>query len=304
VSKLVLVAASISKSFRQFLEAHYTISEDFNDAQLQSQAIGIVTSTKLKMNAAFLKHCTQLQWIARLGSGMEIIDTVYAKQNGIVCYSSPQGIANAVGEHVLALLLASRRNILRATTEVQRGQWLREPNRGIELRDCTLGIIGYGNTGMATAKKMLPFVKDIVVYEKYKAIAVEEGARIKQVSLDQLYEHANIVSYHVPLNDETSNYYHSANFAQAHTLVNTSRGAVASTKAILDGFASGQLQSACLDVLDFEEQLGNDQASNLLLLQPLLNYQAIITPHIAGYSYDAIEAMCAELQSQLEKHFA
>jgi lactate dehydrogenase-like 2-hydroxyacid dehydrogenase len=111
--------------------------------------------------------------------------------------------------------------------------------------------------------------------------------------------HSDIVSFHVPLTAETNNYYNADLFAKPHVVINTSRGKVAYTEAIIKGFQSNQIIAAGLDVLDFENEYPFS-VQNIAQLASLKNYNCIITPHIAGYSFNAIKKMCAELQKKLE----
>jgi D-3-phosphoglycerate dehydrogenase / 2-oxoglutarate reductase len=296
--KTVLIAAQISPTFDAYLQSRYTCNHDFQSTEAQRLATGIVTSTKLHIDAAFIDRCASLKWICRLGSGMEIIDSEYAAHKGIMCFSSPNGIANAVAEHVLAMLLTQNRNVLRAAVQVRQGLWIREPNRGQELAEHTVGIIGYGPTGQATAQKLQSFVNQILVFDKYKQVS-DKGI-VSQATLQEIYDHATIVSYHVPLTADTVGYYKGHHFKQVHQLVNTSRGAVACTADILKSFASGKLHSACIDVLDFEHEFPSLTAQSQQQLSTLLQQNCIITPHIAGYSIDAIDAMSKELQLQLQ----
>jgi D-3-phosphoglycerate dehydrogenase / 2-oxoglutarate reductase len=293
----VILAANISDSFSAFLLAHNCrLSTDYTNPIAIAEAQGIVTSTKLIIDAAFLAKAPQLKWIARLGSGMEIIDVELCKQKNIFCCNSPAGIANAVAEHSVAMLIGLQKNIISSAQQVQQHQWIREPNRGWELQGKTIGIIGFGHTGAAFAHKLSVFDCTVLAFDPYKTITHQTA---QSATLQQIYQQADVVSYHVPYNAQTDNYYHANQFAKPHILINTSRGGIAHTSAILKGFAQGNLIAACLDVLDFEQQLPFSEESKNLLDQ-LYRHPCIITPHIAGYSHNAIQKMCAELQQQLQ----
>lgn len=262
---------------------------------------GIVTSNKLLLDRAAIEHFPDLQWIARLGSGMEIIDTGHCDVKGIRYMSSPAGIANAVAEHVTGMLLSMLHHIPRSFDEVRKGQWIREANRGTELESLTVGIIGYGHTGSAVAGKLQAFTSNIVVYDKYK-----QGfgnTYIREVDLPVLQQEADILSFHVPLNNETRHYYDDL-FLHAmkkpHILVNASRGEVADTNVILQGLRSGKITGASLDVVEGEKQIAQLLDNKESVINQLLRHNVLITPHIAGYSQQAIEKMSAELLGQLE----
>jgi D-3-phosphoglycerate dehydrogenase / 2-oxoglutarate reductase len=295
----VLIAAQISNDFLHYLQQQNCacITDDFS-AETIATVQGIITSTKLKIDQQFIDKAKNLKWIARLGSGLEIIDTAYAATKNIYCCSSPVGIANAVAEHVIALLINLQKNIVRSANQVQQYQWIREPNRGWEIAGKTIGIIGFGHTGAAVSDKLAVFDCTVLAYDKYKTV---QHAIAQHSTLENLYANADIVTYHLPQNAETIGYYQSQLFAKQHILINTSRGAIAPTAAILQGLQTKQLLYAGLDVLDFENNYPFSDAEKQQL-QTMLDYGCIITPHIAGYSFDAIQKMSAELQLQLSKH--
>ncbi len=302
--KQVLIAAPISEKFKRHLvEKNYELIEQpaFN-TDLAKGITGIVTSNKLLLNSIELKKYPNLQWIARLGSGMEIIDTDYCNERGIKYFNSPFGIANSVAEHMTGMLLGLLHKICRSDKEVQGGQWIREMNRGVELEGLTVGIIGYGNTGSALAKKLSVFTPGILVYDKFKSGFSNDY--IKQVSLEDIQDKADIISFHVPLKMDTMHYYNDeflANVKKKHILMNASRGAVADTKTILKGLVSGKITGACLDVLEEEKEIQELLTQKNNIVHRLMEHNVIITPHIAGYSHNAIEKMSNELLNQMEQ---
>lgn len=295
--KTVLIAARISVGFQHFLEGKNYILTDV----LSPDVEGIVTSNKLKLDHSAIDNFPHLKWIARLGSGMEIIDTDYCREKNIHCFSSPAGIANSVAEHAMGMLLNWFHHIGRSHQEIHDGLWLREENRGIELENKCVGIIGYGHTGKAFAHKLQAFTKHILVYDKYLHGYGTE--HVKETGLEEIMDQADILSFHVPLNEETTHYYNDSFLSmmkKKHVLLNTSRGAVCCTGTILRGLEEGHILGACLDVLEEEKNIQNILQQKGNVIEKLLSYPTIITPHIAGYSMNAIEKMCAELQRQLE----
>lgn len=302
--KQVLIASPISENFTAFLiEKNYElIHYDKNDLlSINNELIaGIITSNKLILSKTEIEKYPNIKWIGRIGSGMEIIDVAYCQQKNIQCESSPGGIANSVAEHITGMLLSLNKNIHTSFEEIKNKQWTREPNRGIELENHTIGIIGYGYTGSAFAKKMSVFTKSILVYDKNKTGFSNDFVR--EVSLEELKEKATILSFHLPLNEETKHYYND-NFLMSmkknHVLINSSRGAIAHTSTVLKGLQNGKITGACLDVLEEEKNINEILLTPDNLIEELLKYNVLITPHIAGYSHNATEKMCQELMNKI-----
>ncbi|HPI53914.1 MAG TPA: NAD(P)-dependent oxidoreductase [Chitinophagaceae bacterium] len=302
--KQVVIAAPISETFqRKLLEQSLQLQKVNHLAAIQDHEniIGIVTSNKLALKADALRLFPNLTWIARLGSGMEIIDTSYCDANQIVYVSSPAGIANSVAEHMTAMLLNLLHHIPRAAQEIKQGQWNREANRGNEIENLRIGIIGYGHTGMAFAQKMRAFTPFVMAYDKYKQNFSD--AYVREVSLEDLQDQVDILSFHVPLTAETTHYYNSDflhRMKKSHYVLNGSRGKVASTPCLLEGLQSGKILGAALDVLEEEAHMPQLLHTPGNFVEQLQAYNTLITPHIAGYSFNAIEKMSAELLAGLQ----
>ena len=267
---------------------------------LLSDAVGLVVSTGIRVNASLLSHAPRLKWVGRLGSGLEHIDVSAAAEKNIKVFSSPGGNCDAVGEHALALLLNLMNRIHISSDEVREGKWLREENRGRELNGLTVGIIGYGNTGSAFARKLAGFDVQILAYDKYRKNF--ETDQVKEVALDTLLQNSDVVSMHVPLTSETLHMANEAFFAsmkRAPWFINTSRGGVHDTKALLFALEKHQIAGAALDVLE-NEQLETYTTEEKAQLSALLAYPGvIITPHIAGYSKEAFYKMSKVLADKI-----
>lgn len=303
----VLIAAPVHEVLIKGLKAAgYTcIIEDKITQEkafpLISDCVGVITSTRLQLDRQLLDAAPMLKWIGRMGSGMEVIDVPYALQKGISCHSSPEGNSNAVAEHALGMLLSLQRRILISNVEVQDGKWLREENRGVELEGKTIGIIGFGHTGRALARKLQNFDMNIFAYDKYDANNFPLYVT-KCDTLEPIYRHADIISFHVPLQADTLHYFDSEfcqNMRQSFVLVNTSRGAIVDSKSLLDGLLRGRITGACLDVFEQEPPRNMGEEVSQIFQQIVKMPQVIVTPHIAGYSFEALYKMSKVLLDKI-----
>lgn len=303
----VLIAAPVHEVLLQGLaEAGYEciIEEKINQAvaySLIGDCVGVITSTRLQLDKELLDAAPLLQWIGRMGSGMEVIDVPYAVSKGVSCYSSPEGNSNAVAEHALGMLLSLNKNIVRSHVEIKEGKWLREENRGVELEGKTIGIIGFGHTGCAFAKKLAGFDVRILGYDKYNRRHFCEPVILCD-DLTRIYNEADIISFHVPLQQDTHHYFNPDfinNMRKPFVLVNTSRGQVVDSEALYRGLADGKIKGACLDVWEEEplEKMNNKLKS--LLDKVISMDNVIITPHIAGYTFEALYKMSHTLLAKI-----
>lgn len=296
----VLINGLIEEGYELLI--HESINQDMG-LQLVCDCVGIVTSTRLQVNRAMIDAAPSLQFIARMGSGMEVIDVAYAEQKGIKCIGSPEGNCNAVAEHALGMLLSLNKNIDKSYNEIKNGLWLRDENRGTELEGKTIGIIGYGNTGMAFAKLLRGFDVQVLVYDKYKAI--ESTAHLKVCeSIEEIQEASDIISVHVPHQTDTFHLIDEKFIIKMNNpfiLINTSRGTVVDSEVLLKFLDSGKLKGVVLDVWE-EEPLGKmSEHLRLIFNEILTRPNVLLTPHIAGYSQEALYKMSILLLKRIIK---
>ncbi|MDI3479797.1 MAG: D-3-phosphoglycerate dehydrogenase / 2-oxoglutarate reductase [Rikenellaceae bacterium] len=271
---------------------HYDLPEKLND-DIRTNVIGLVVRSRVVLDKKNIDLFPQLRFIARAGSGIENIDTIYANQKGIVCINSPEGNRIAVAEHVIGMLLSLMNNILKAHLEIHNGFWKREANRGYELDGKTFGIIGYGNVGSAVAERLQGFNMHVIAYDKYKHDF--SNNLVEEVSLNELLTRSDIISMHVPLTSETTYMVNNNFFSKLSKpiwFINTSRGQVLETNSLLNAIANGKVLGACLDVLEYEDYSFENIESalanpNETLKQVLDNPKIILTPHIAGWTFES-----------------
>ena len=247
-----------------------------------------------------LDSCPRLKFIGRAGAGLDNIDTDYAQLRNIEVFHASEGNRTAVGEQTIGLILSLLNNITRANTEVKNKVWLREENRGHELASMTVGLIGYGNMGKETAKRLSSFGCKIITYDKFKRNYSCKNA--EQVSLEVLQEKSDIISLHIPLNDFSKNWVDASFFnavSKPFWLINTARGEIVKLKDLNAALASGKVRGAALDVLE-NEKLATLTPDEISVFEELAqNPNVILTPHIAGWTFESYKKISLVLGQKI-----
>ncbi|MCQ4035648.1 2-hydroxyacid dehydrogenase [Kaistella montana] len=266
---------------------------------------GIILRSRIPIDRNFIEHGKNLKFIARVGAGMENIDGEFATKSGISLISSPEGNRDSVAEHVLGMLLILMNRLFIASNEVKNGIWKREENRGDELLGKTFGIIGYGNMGKAVAKRLSGFGVQVIFHDILPNLSDEFAT---QVSLEQLQEEADILSLHLPITPETRYIFNTkliSGMKKNFYFVNTARGENVNTKDLVEAMKSGKIKAACLDVLEFEKpSFENLDAKNEDLEYLLQSENAIVTPHIAGWTVQSKEKLAQIIVDKILAQFS
>ena len=291
--KILLLDKNHPLITEQLSEKGFVLEEDFSSSYEQVlEKIhlyeGIIIRSRIPLDAHFLEKAKNLKFIARVGAGMENIDTAKAQELGIKLINSPEGNKDAVAEHVIGMLLVLMNRLFISSNEVKKGIWLREENRGEEILGKTFGIIGYGNMGKALAKRLSGFGCKTIFYDIKPNLSDEFAA---QVSLQELQEKADILSLHTPLTEDTL-YMIDEEFISKMKknfyFINTARGKNLKTSALVNALKSGKIKGACQDVLEYEKTSFENLETKNEDLEYLLNSEkAIITPHIAGWTHES-----------------
>jgi D-3-phosphoglycerate dehydrogenase len=289
----ILFIDTIHPFLKQELEKQNHICDtayDKSKAEIEgiiSNYQGTIIRSRFKIDKQFINCSSNLQFIARAGSGLENIDVDYAESKNITCYNAAEGNRQAVAEHALGMLLSLFNNLNKADQEVRNGIWEREGNRGIELAGKTVAIIGYGNNGSAFAEVLKGFNMKILAYDKYLTDYPHKSSK------ETIRKEADIVSLHIPLTEETTylvddNFINS--FARDFYLINTARGKCVNTKHLVASLENGKVKGACLDVLEYEKTSFENLSKEGLTddMKKLIDSKnTIISPHVAGWTTES-----------------
>lgn len=269
---------------------------------------GIVIRSRFPMDEKLLGIARNLKFIARSGAGMENIDVPYCESREITLFNAPEGNRNAVGEHALGMLLALLNKLHTGDREVRTGLWRREENRGIELDGKTVGIIGFGNNGSAFARKLRGFDVKVLAYDKYKSGFQDNF--VTEATLSELYENADVVSFHIPQNEETiffadDEFFHQ--FKKPIWLLNLARGKVVRTSSLVNALKSNKVLGAGLDVLEYEKTSFEsffEQEIPADLNYILQSDRVILSPHVGGWTVESYFKLSDVLADKILEKYA
>ena len=263
---------------------------------------GLVVNSKVYVGKEMMDRTMKLKFVCRAGSGLEVIDLEYAKAKNIIAFNSPEGNRNAVAEFALGALLNMMRNISKSNAEVKNRQWNREENRGDELSGKTIGMMGFGNTAQAFAKLLSGFDVQILAFDKYYHGFT--AGHVREATPEQIFEKADVLSLHLPLTAETTNMIDRSflgKFKKPIWLLNTSRGKVLDTSALLACIEEGQIISAALDVLENEKIGALNTREKEIFEQLIANERVFLSPHIAGWTHESKVKIAEVLLARIQK---
>jgi len=263
---------------------------------------GLILRSKFKVDSEIIDAAIKLKVIGRAGAGVDNIDQAYAERRGIRLFSAPEGNCDAVGEHMLAILLALLNKLSIGNAEIRNGLWLREENRGIELGGKTVALIGYGNNGSAMARKLSGFDVNVIAYDKYKSNFSDQF--VTEVQMDELFLKADVLSLHIPLTNETSKLVNKSflnRFKKPIFFLNGSRGEIVEISAVIEGLRNNSILGAGLDVLPVEKF---PELQNTSWYNELISFRNVImTPHVAGWSTQSYFKLSKILAEKILKLF-
>ena len=277
--------------------------EDFK--KNANQLEGIIVRSKFPLNSEHLKLAKKLKFIARPGSGLENIDLKYCKENNIEVFRSPEGNRDALAEHTLGMLLSLINHLNIANSQVRNNIWEREKNRGTELKGKVMAIIGYGYMGKAFAQRLNGFEMEVIAYDKY--ISGFGTNHVKEVNLEEIFQRADFVSLHTPLSSETIGIMNSSffeKFKKPFIIINTARGKSLIVEDLINSLNSKKIIGACLDVLDVESSSFSLNKAENQSFEKLKKFNnVVLSPHIAGWSYESKEKMAQVILEKIHRKF-
>ena len=278
----VLVRESIAAAGLELLRSRFDVVEDGESdlAEIIGDFDAIVVRSATTLDASLIERAVRLRVIGRAGVGVDNVDVEAATRRGIVVANAAESTVDSAAEHAIALLLALVRNVPQAHAALKAGTWDRQRFTGIEVAGKTLGVLGLGRIGRQVAHRALGLGMRVVAYDPFVAAERFRELGVEARSLAEVYAEADVVTLHLPLNDETRELLDAAAFEQMKDgvrIVNAARGELVDEEALADAIRSGKVAGAALDVFVTEPYSG-----------PLLELpQVVVTPHLAGSTAEA-----------------
>ena len=259
-------------------------------------ADALIVRSAVQADATLLEHAPKLRLIGRAGVGVDNIDTAAATRRGIVVMNTPGANAVAVAELTLGLMIAMARSIPRANAGMHEGKWDKKTLQGTELRGKTLGIVGLGRIGLEVARRAKVFGMQLIGYDPFVAPVIARENNVTLVGIDEVFEESDFLSLHVGLTPQTEGLINAHSLAimkPGVRLVNCARGELIVDEALVDAIKSGHVAGAALDV--FRSEPLKDSPYFALP-------QVLLSPHVAGSTDEAQEAIGVQLANQVRDY--
>ena len=256
--------------------------------ELVADADALVVRSATKVTRELLDAATRLKVVGRAGIGVDNVDVPAATERGVLVVNAPTANVMSAVEHTFALLLALARHIPAADASMKRGEWDRKTFKGVELQGKTLGIVGFGKIGQRVGARARAFEMTLIVVDPAIDAARARELGAEKVTIDELVERADVVTFHAPLNPGTRDILNAERIARLKTgalVVNCGRGGVLDETALLAALESGRLAGAALDVYESEPPTH---------LELVRHPRVIATPHIGAQTDEAQERIAVE----------
>jgi D-3-phosphoglycerate dehydrogenase / 2-oxoglutarate reductase len=261
-----------------------------------ADADALIVRSAVDVNAGVLRNAKKLRVIGRAGVGVDNIDLEAATKAGIAVMNTPGANAVAVAEHTFALMLGLARHLSRADATTRAGKWEKKSLQGSELRGKVLGIVGLGRIGLEVARRAKAFEMKIIAHDPFVAASVARQHEIQLAELDQVYAAADYLTLHVGLTPQTVGMIDEAALAKMKPgvrIINCARGELLNEAAVAAALTSKHVAGTALDVFTQEPP----KQSPLLALE-----NVIATPHIAGSTHEAQDAVGVQIASQVREY--
>ena len=261
-----------------------------------ADADALVVRSAVQADAKLLEFAPKLRVIGRAGVGVDNIDTAAATHRGIVVMNTPGANAVAVAELTLGLMISLARSIPRANATMHAGSWDKRSLQGQELRGKTLGIVGLGRIGLEVARRAASFGMNLIGYDPFVAPVIARENNVTLVPIDEIFKESDYLTLHVGLTTQTEGLINATSLRimkKGIRIINCARGELIVEQALADAIASGQVGGAALDV--FHQEPLKESPFHAL-------DKVILSPHIAGATDEAQEAIGIQLAMQVRDY--